>query len=167
MGLKDDHGPLLSLSEFRFWYQAIKEDNKDVLSSSLETTDHDLQEKLLNGNFDFGETFIESNQNYITKSYPVWHLAVAFCSMDTIKFFISKGVNKFVKNEIKYNVIHNIILAAAFEPQCEDVMIEKFRFIIQNIKEEEKIKLLFAENDNGMRPVEMAMELSTTGLFQG
>ena len=108
-----------------------------------------------------------SNQNFITKSYPVWHLVVVLCSKETIRFFIPRGVDIFVKNEIKYNVIHNIILAVAFEPQCEDVMIEKFRFIIQNIKEEDKIKLLFAENNTGMRPVEMAMELSTTGLFQG
>ena len=149
MGPKDDGGPLLSLSEFRFWYRAIKEDNKEVLSSNLETADRNLQEKLLNGYFDFGETLVESSQIFITKSYPVWHLVVAFCSKETIKFFISKGVDIFAKNEIKYNVIHNIILASAFEPQCEDVMIEKFRFIIQNIKEEDKIFLYCSLNDNG------------------
>ena len=167
MGPKDDDVPLLRLSEFRFWYQAIKKDNKEVLSRSLETTDQDIQQKLLNGNFDFGETSMESDQNFMTKSCPVWHLVVAFGSQETIQFFISKGVNVFVRSEIKYNVIHNIILTAAFEPQCEDVMIEKFKFIMKNIKEEDKIKLLFAENNNGMRPVEMAMELSATGLFQG
>ena len=95
-----------------------------------------------------------------------WHLVVTLGSKDSIKLFIDKGVDIQGQSEHMYNIIHSMILAAAFDPELEDALIEKYRFIVNYISRNDTFKLLMAENDEGMRPLEFAMHNSVTGLFK-
>ena len=74
--------------------------------------------------FRFDKTFYEANTEpmFITKSSLVWHLVVMIGSKETIKLFLSKKVNLHGKNNLDYNFVHNMALAAAFEPESEDEM---------------------------------------------
>ena len=94
-------------------------------------------------------------------------MVTTLCSKQTIQLFLSKGVTISAKSNHGYNIIHSMILAAAIQPEIEDVMMDRYLFIMENVSEEERHKLLMDENNDRMRPLEFAMHNSTTGMFQG
>ena len=60
-----------------------------------------------------------------------------------------------------------MILAAAFQPELEDSLMQKYTFLMQNISTEDKFKLLFSKNKENLRPLEFSMYSTTPGMFQG
>ena len=60
-----------------------------------------------------------------------------------------------------------MILAAVIQPELEDVMMDRYLFIMENISEGDRYKLLMDEINDRMRPLEFAMHNSSTGMFQG
>ena len=79
-------------------------------------------------------------------THTIWHLVVTKCSEETIKLFLSSGVDVHIQNTYGDNVVHCMILAAAFQPELEDSLIERYTFLMHNIKKEDKFKLLLGKN---------------------
>ena len=160
---------ILNFNEYEYWYEALRNDDMEVISKELNTRDVNHRARLLNGTFNLDEIEKESRNKQMQRfaARDTWHMVVTLCSKETIRLFISKGVNLHTKNDQNYNFVHNMILTAAYQPQSEDKMIQKYIFIMDNIGKSDKYKLLMDENDDGMRPLEFAMNIATTGMFQG
>ncbi len=158
---------VLDFPSHAYWYEAIRADDKTVISKELHTTDVALRSKLMMGNFDMETLQKEGrNQNPGLIVSNAWHLAVALCSVETLDMFLARNVDIHTKDLSGYNIIHTMILTAAFEPESEDILIEKYWHIVDAISTADKKKLLLYSKD-GMRPLEFAMHNATTGLFQG
>ena len=157
----------LRFPQYRDWYDAIRMDNLEEMKARLNSVEHKILIELINGSFKMENTEIKHSEISSKMALNTWHLVVTLCSEDSIKLFINNGVNIQGISKYKYNIIHSIILAAAFEPELEDALIEKYKFIVENISKDDTLKLLMAENDEGMRPLEFAMHNSLPGLFQG
>ena len=145
----------------------IREESRDTIETKLNSVDEKTAKNMLNGYFENTNSRQKGSKAPTKLAYNVWHLVVIMRSEDVIKLFIDKGVYIHGENQYKYNIVHSMILAAAFEPELEDDLMIKYRFIMSKISKSDKHKLLMTENDDGMRPLEFAMHNSATGLFQG
>ncbi len=160
---------VLPLPEYQFWYTAIRTDNFEEIQHTLNTEKDEAKMDLLNGAFEQDAT-LEETRDEISRRLVisrVWHLVVVLCSKKTIELFMDHKVNIFSKCESGSNVIHTMILAAAFQPNIEEEMMEKYKHLMSSLSKEDKSALLMEDNDQEMRPLEFAMQNSTTGLFQG
>ena len=162
--MADTMNLVLNLPKNDFWYDAILSDDFKVIFGELEKQDDLHRELLVNGTFNLRD---ESLDVKIPKASRAWHLVVSFCSVKTIQLFISKGVHLQSTDEYKHNIIHTMVLMSAFKPEMEETLMEKYVYIMAHITKEEKFGLLMNENEGGMRPLEFAAHLATTGFFQG
>ena len=87
--------------------------------------------------------------------------------MKTVKLFLDNGVNLHARNDNQDNLVHSMILAAAYQPELEDSLMDKYNFLKENICKEDLFVLLKSKNKEGFRPVEYAMYNILPGLFQG
>ena len=164
----------LEFPEYKFWYESIRKDDVETMRRELDSRELGSscvtrRNKLLNGKFCFKDYLskTENKQMKLCSTQHVWHLVVTLCSAETIKLFISKGVQIQAKNNLHYNIIYHMILTAAYKPHIEDRMMLSYSVIMDNITSEDRCELLFHENNEGLRPLEFTMNVATTGLFQG
>ena len=157
---------MLNFPEYEFWYNAIESNDYKVISTELEKKDEEYRRQLLDGTFNF-EFDDKQDGTMITGMSKVWHLVVSLCSTETIKLFLSKGVNLHSKDGFENNIIHTLISISEFHPELEDIFKEKYKYIMRNITTEEKFELLMSENKDKMRPLEFATHVAATGFTQG
>ncbi len=159
----------LEYAKYRFWYEAITSDNIDLISRTLQESDSKGQEELLNGVFDLDliASKVQHKQEHKASSPIVWHMVATLCSEKTIKLFLSHGTNIFSQTDLGYNFVHTMVITAAVRPESEDRILHSYKVIMECITSADKIRLLSAENEDGMRPLDFAMHNATTGLFQG
>ena len=159
----------LDFPTFEFWYEALRTDDIETMRKQLDASTDTCRNKLLNGNFCFEDSRRKNKSSYMKYliASNVWHLVVTLCSEETIKLFIHKGVNIQSKNDFHYNIIHYMIITAAYKPEVEDRMMRSYRVIMDNVSIKDRFELLHHENNEGLRPLEFAMNIAATGLFQG
>ena len=156
---------ILSMAEHKDLYDAIIKDDVQEVYYILDSYST-LKKRVLSGKFDI--SLKSGNRNGSEPDITnVWHLVATLCSQDMVLFWLKEGVDIFAKDGLKYNVLHSMILASALEPEMEDQHIKNYKVLTQNITTEEKRALLMEENNDKMRPLEFAMHMATTGLFQG
>ena len=157
---------MLNFPEYEFWYNAIESDDYKVISTELEEKDEEYRRQLLDGTFNF-EFDDKQDGTRITRVSKVWHSVVSLCSTETIKLFLSKGVNLHSKDGFENNIINTMISMSEFHPELEDIFMEKYKCIIRNITSDEKFEHLMSENKDKMRPLEFAIHVAATGFTQG
>ena len=111
----------------------IRIDNLEAMKSKLDSVEDKTVIKLINGCFKIENTKMKDGEISSKMAQNTWLLVVTLGSKDSIKLFIDKGVDIQSQSEHKYNIIHSMILAAAFEPELEDALIAKYRFIVDYI----------------------------------
>ena len=166
---KMDSSNILSFPEYSYWYEAVRNDDVDTLKRELSKNDTNKLNKLLNGTFKFDDPRQEKprkrNQEMFVSN--VWHLVVTLCSEDTIKLFLTKSVHIHSTIKCDYNIIHTMIFAAGSHPEHEDVLMKKYNFIMKNISNEDKLRLLQWYNADGMRPLDFSLHNTSPGMFTG
>ena len=161
--------PALSLPEYQYWYDAIRINDINTIRKELTTRDSYKKEKLVNGTFNFDGTLNKSNNVNIRRMTitVAWHLVVIKCGKEAIKLFLDNGVRTNVFNGYNDNVLHSMILTAAYQEDLEDSMIRKYHFLTENIEIDELHKLLKTQNKESFRPLEYTIHNALPGLFQG
>ena len=159
--------PKLPFPKYQFWYDAIRTDDFDTIKKELNTTDINKKDGLVNGTFVFDGSLDKKKSMWRLSTAFVWHLVVIKCGMKTVKLFLDNGVNIHARNNNEDNVVHSMILTAAYQPELEDSLMNKFNFLTENICKEDFFVLLKSKNKEGFRPVEYAMYNTLPGLFQG
>ena len=162
-----DLSPKLPFLEHQFWYDAIRTNDFDIIKKELNTTDINKKDRLVNGTFVFEGSFHKKESIRRLSTSSVWHLVVIKCEKKTVKLFLDNGVNLHARNDNDDNVVHSMILTAAYQPELEDSLMDKYNFLTENICKEDLFVLLKTKNKEGFRPAEYAMYNTLPGLFQG
>ena len=108
---------VLSFPQYSDWYDVIRIDNLEAMKSRLDSVEDKTVIKLINGCFKIENTRIKDGEISSKMAQNTWHLVVTLCSKDSIKLFIDKGVDIQGQSKHMYNIIHSMILAAAFDPE--------------------------------------------------
>ena len=94
-------------------------------------------------------------------------LAAMHHSVKTMQLLLHQGANPKQTTSRGNNMIHVLIAKASSEPeQNENTYISTMQWIRENVSEEVYSGLLLSENDEGLRPLELAAHLGTYWLFQ-
>ena len=162
-----DRSPKLPFPEYQFWYDAIRTNDFDTIKTELSTTDINKKDRLVNGTFVFDAILDKRESIRRLFTGVVWHLVVIKCDKKTVELFLDNGVNLHARNDNDDNVVHSMILTAAYQPDLEDDFMDKYNFLTDSVSKEDLLILLKTMNKAGFRPVEYAMYNTLPGLFRG
>lgn len=176
----DKECSLLPLSEYRFWHDAILEDNSEMVSQILftECRDHNEKHRLLNGEFvdDVIELKIE------TKMIRVWSeerarefvdtditqplgLAVIHGSMNVIKVFCDNGIDMLQINKQGNNIINCLIAMSVTNSKLEQKMRGVYAFLRTMLTTDELRALLDHQRLPNINCLEECTLLGAFGLL--
>jgi hypothetical protein len=89
-------------------------------------------------------------------------IAAIYGDIDILELLFQKGADIYNKDANGDNVIHAIVMVAAFKPSRERTLCQVYRRLIElAVTDEGKMKLLHAENCLGLRPLELAAKHGT------
>ena len=165
--------PQLDLPKFQWWYDAIINDRLDVIKHHLRTSSTDYKNQLVNGRFSqrtidsYGLNDKEGKFGY--ESFQVFlpfNLAIAYCaSRETISEFLSHGVDVTLRDHHGNNCIHVMVTMAFLKPGAEDYMKDLYGMISDYLPRTKLKSILLQEDNCGFRPLELAANNGTFGLF--
>ncbi len=154
------------------WLQLIRANDYEEAVALLQEFE-DLQE-LINGRFytrpKFSSEGMASKTGVVLTDHrnPVpWWLMVARCtSQKLIQLFLENNVNVNDTDDNGNNFIHTLVTTAALNPQQEERCCLTLQKLINKLDKTSSPAMLMQENNQGLRPVEMAAKDECWKLFQ-
>ena len=151
------------------WFNAIITDDIQYINSRLESSTEAEKWHLLNGAFDYGDANglkLKDNHDQSLRIVRPLCLAAVFGAREVLKFFLKSGANVSVTDNNGYNVIHCMIAFSVFEPEKELSNVETYKVLINMLSIDVLKDLLFQDNEQKLRPVEMAAQCGAFKLFE-
>lgn len=161
---------LLNSPEHDEWFDAIIDDNVEMVNLILMDLPLEEKERMLNGTLE--SIFVREElgrwgkpPSIFTITKPL-HAAIVYGADKVANILIQEGAKTDQCDPRANNVIHVIIASASIRADEEDALTERYMYL-QNILASSQIKqLLLMENWQGFRPVEMAANLGCTLLLE-
>src|SRR6218665_61977 len=153
---------VLSLPQYQFWLDAIRNDNSHEICRVLETSNIHTKSKLLNGSFQFPE--IPEVKRLAAKRPIFTHpftLAAMYGSMGVCGVMLKYGVDVFLMEKEDFNVFHCLVCIAFCQPDNEESIAQRYTKLCSIIQEENVKTLLRMEDSTGLRPLEFAINEGT------
>ena len=92
-------------------------------------------------------------------------LAVVFGATSTISLLLENGANLFSTDDLGNNIIHCLINVSWHDQKCESQAEQTYVWLRENLPRTSLKRLLLAENNGGLRPLELAANLGILSLF--
>ena len=148
------------------WYNSIVDDDLDTAERIL-TEAHTEKETLLHGTFVFQVVELQHLMPNYRHAFDVrtpWCLCGAFLSRRVIQVLVECNVD-FLKQECcGHNILHVLVTTAFMQPDLEK-QISDFYFWLKTVLSKATLKtLLYQENNDGFRPLELSISLATHNL---
>ncbi len=162
---------VLPVSVYQNWFEAILENKVEVVRERLEQSEPGERQRLLNGYFDYQDNELCNMFSYLN----AWHfrvsrpltLAVMYGSGDVSRVLIQKGADPSLSDNDGESLLHSLV---TYSQLChhtqESRMASSYMDFIRNFSPEEKKDLLYAENSDGLRPLEYAAKLGCTQMVR-
>ena len=153
--------------QFNFWFDAIKENNSTLVEEILSRCDEQEKRLLLDGHFQFhNQCLLKSTaltyQNLTcTFELPLF-LAVHFQSIKVLKIMFQSGIDISQNDFRGNNVIHGLVLSSS--SASDKNYRSMYAYLMKSLSTSDKKRLLLAENNDGLRPLEYASKLDEFGL---
>ena len=154
---------------FKFWYDAIYDDDITFVKEVISSCNENEKQLLLYGRFQFENkcplkaTETTFQELACTFELPLF-IAVHFQSKMVLNAMLEIGFDPHQVDCGENNIIHGIIMSSALEPenQYKDV----YEQIMNSIGRKDKRLLLYAENNDGLRPLEYASKMNEFVLME-
>ena len=160
---------------FDKWYNAVRQDDFSYISKTLREADGELKQHLVNAEFDkFGSEAVNRELKKFNlhalgniQITLAWHLILTVGSFKNIDLFLEFGVDVCATDDKMQNGLHYLVLLSHLEPDLEGKMIEHYRHLEAKISKEQLKEMLMQENIQGLRPLELAMNVGSLGICEG
>lgn len=163
--------PQLDESKYKGWLQALMRDDVCTVEHTLQNADIIGRKELLNGTFLFENDIpicvVKHIKGYV--DYRVnkpWAIAAISHALDSMKSMLSYDVDVYQTDNDGNNVVHVLVMMAYLDTSLEKRMNETYTFLKENLRTEQLKGLLHRENQNGYRPIELAVHLDCLQIFQ-
>ena len=154
----------LSYQQHLSYYRALE--NNDVSDISRFIAESGRKAAMLNGWFDYGEEETLIPQTHLSRLSRPLFLAAMMGSVEVVELLIKKGADVHQQNCYSENIIHSLVAANSLDFITDGRALKLFRKLVTMQVSEELGKLLFQENVDGLRPVEMAANLGCITLYE-
>ena len=157
-------GNYLSFEKFTFWFEILERNDLESTREMIESACSEEKDLLLNGEFVTedhsicGKT-VEATQCHIKTALA---LAASGRSVKLMEYLLSSGADPTRKTSVG-NVIHILIHTNYLR---QEDFTDAFDIIAKNVSHDQMKAMLFQEDNNGLRPLELAARLSAFGIFE-
>ena len=164
----------MDICEYNSWFHAIKDNDALQVKRYLQEANEKTKGKLLHGpsqwkkqvDHGFWSKSGRNLGNTFKISHP-WTVGAAYCSIDVMDIFLQHNVNVEVTDIYGNNVVHILcFIALEKDEKEEEELIQVYKYLVNSLKESKLESLLFQENNNGLRPLELCSVLGVFSLFQ-
>ncbi len=167
---EQDRGDKMHIEEFQFWFDAIEQDNSQAVEEILRNCNQIQRRLFIDGRFVFNipkDSLKSADKTRLPCAFerPLV-LAAVFRSKEILKIFLRDNGDVFIQDINASTVLHGIIWAVALNPSLEPDYFGIYELLINNLTKDQKKHLIFLEDSEGLRPLELATRLCTFGLFQ-
>ena len=166
-------GDQMPIGHFEFWFDALANDDHALARSILEEYSQSSGERrvLVDGRFVYNcrPHHLRSQRDVDKLICPYQRplvLTAIFRAESVLQLFLEVGADLCVQDVGSSTVIHGIIRAAALKPNYEVVYVRIYEFLISKLTMAQRRHLLFLEDSDGLRPLELAARFHTFLLFK-
>ena len=157
-----DPDSFLPMDRYEAYYTAIVSDHVHAVDEALSTCSPREKDRMLNGHFVY-ETIAKASghKHEIRKNVDVYRplgVATAAASVSVLQYLIDNHADVMYTENDDNNVMHVLILTSEVYPEMEDRFLAAYRLLCKKIPRDDLVQLLLAENQSGIRPVELAAE---------
>ena len=155
----------LCYERYKSYYKALVENDTAAASILLSGATASEKDAMLNGTFDFGDdTMIAKHR--LGKILKPLFVATLQGSMDIIELLLREGADLYQRNFAGGNILHCLVGASSLDNSYEKRAVEIYKRLVSTLEKVQITKLLMQEKDNGLRPLEMAVNLGVLTLFE-
>lgn len=164
------NGDQMPIAQFEFWFSAIERDDADFIDRILDESSEEEKMVLMNGRFIFDcqphfTSSFSMETEYCAFQRPLV-LATLFRARKTIKVFLTQGADLFVQDIGSNTVLHGIIWAAAMKNVDNTNYVDLYDYVMSYLSSDQRRQLLYIENSEGLRPLELSARMCTFRIFQ-
>jgi hypothetical protein len=161
-------GISMPISEFRVWFDAIRSNDTETISTILEELGEDERHRILNAPFAYNvQSWKSSDVELGNLFFLPTILAAAFQAVDALELLHEKGASIYSRDVGGHNIIHALCQLSSFIPSQEANYVQIYELILKLTKDPVAWKrLLVTENEAGLRPLELAAKFGTFTLFE-
>ena len=154
----------LPFGKFTFWFEMLERNDLESAREIVGSADPKEKDLLLNGEFVSDDHYFCGRTVKPTPCHVKTPLAVAACgrSGELIEYLLSSGSDP-AKITSVGNIIHILIHTDYLR---QEDFTDVFDTIAKNVSHEQMKTMLFQEDKNGLRPLELAARLSAFGIFE-
>ena len=157
--------------QHRKWFNALVDDDASFVDDVLKVkAPHELQ-LYLNGPFEYGDRSVMRDvrgklfgrSSLIGLMRAPIMVAVRYGSRNVLTAILALGADIDLCDECGCNVFHSMVMLCPVHNDIEGDMVDMFSYVTRTIGHDMCKKLLLAENNRGLRPLELAAD---QGLFK-
>lgn len=150
----------VSASQFQEWFDILVKDDVESADILMKTTPDEGKSILLNCAFNFtseslGFGVVEKNNEKV--NLPL-HVAVGCASKKVTELMLQHDVDVLSTNEDGNNVLHSAVVSAFNLPKFEKKICKAVAWFLEQLNKDYTLTLLFQENKDGLRPIELAAQ---------
>ncbi len=168
----------MPIKQFTPWMDALKNDDLDFVKSVINACTKNQKDLLLNGQFMYShdsDHWLRICEHACPRVHrgtqwkrPLFILLAAG-SFNVLEFFllspVCNEINILATDDDDSNIIHAIVLASKCRNDVQTYM-SVYSVIMKSLDVDTKKNLLFAENKEGLRPLELSVKEGQMGLFR-
>ncbi len=160
-----DVSTILPFDETYPYYEALETNNAEKVALILSPATTQKRKALLDGQFDFGEESTIPQTHLSRLSRPLF-VATMMGAMEVVELLIKQGADVHQENCHGENIVHTLVAASALDNISEDEAVKFYQSLVTVVGKSDIHKLLFYENRDGLRPMEMAANLGCITLYE-
>lgn len=161
----------LELPKYQWWFDALAANDSICVRDTLSKSTKQKRDELVNNRFTLTKRICNTWQGIDTSDSCLFQVTTPFClavvhaANENVLELMDHGVDVTIPDENGNNCFHVVVMAAFVKPETECKLQTTFSLLRQNISPMMLKELLMQENDAGFRPLELAANLATFGLF--
>ena len=123
---------LMPLDIFRFWFNALRDDNNELVSDLLSAASKAERNRLLNGEFEYMDdklnvTYTVGGKGGLRKPLTV---CVCYSSFNVLATLIKYGIILECTDTAGNNILHFLVRRVLLKPHEEIKVLNTFRFVL-------------------------------------
>ena len=158
---------LLPIGDYQDWLTAIVCDDAQVVEAALRVADEEQRYLLLNGSFDYQDDDLVSHNPYrFGRPHKPLTMALLSGALKVLSILIGYDVNLTPQNSSGHNVVHQLIIIAFHGESHESRLVGSYVAMMRLVHLHTKRRLLLAESNIGLGPLEAAAHHGTLHFVQ-
>ncbi len=165
VGSAPDKYNTLSFDENYSYCKALETNNVEKVALLLSQAKGERKNALMNGEIHYGDESSFPQTHLSRLSRPLF-VAIMMGATEVVELLIKQGAEVHQRNIHGENIMHTLVVACALEFLCGEQCVAVYERLRATIEKKDLHNLLMQENNDELRPLEMAANLGCVLLYE-